>query len=258
LTPAQEPRKGHIDSFAEYDRDLDAFMQQVALPDCPPPHFALAHSTGGLVALRAVHDGRVRFARMVIDGPLLGLGNRALAAPSRRGTAFMTASSRRNGSARAGSSSTWLTTTCCRATGPLRTEPEVSLKALAITVGVPTMAGSPPAGDAEVSDNRSRPGINTPILSSPIARQGGVGAAIEDWPRAPHRVLRARPRRAPRDPDGARQAPPSTGRRSTPSCRGQRSGLALGDHLFVWVAEAQTRPPPAAEPPSHAVIGRRP
>jgi len=72
----RNPRKGHVDSFTEYDRDLDAFMEQVALPDCPPPHFALAHSTGGLVALRAVHDGRVRFERMVLDGPLLALGNR--------------------------------------------------------------------------------------------------------------------------------------------------------------------------------------
>ena len=43
-------RKGHIDSFEEYDRDLDAFIEQVALPDCPPPYFALAHSTGGLIA----------------------------------------------------------------------------------------------------------------------------------------------------------------------------------------------------------------
>ena len=72
----KNPRKGHVDRFNEYDRDLDAFMQQVVLPDCPPPHFALAHSTGGLICLRAVHDGRVRFARMVLDGPLLGLGPR--------------------------------------------------------------------------------------------------------------------------------------------------------------------------------------
>ena len=71
------PRKAHVDSFVEYDRDLDAFMQQVALPDCPPPHFALAHSTGGLICLRGVHDGRVRFARMVVDGPLLALGPRS-------------------------------------------------------------------------------------------------------------------------------------------------------------------------------------
>jgi lysophospholipase len=69
----RNPRKGHIDSFAEYDRDLEAFMQQVALPDCPPPQYALAHSTGGLICLRAVHSGRSRFARLVLSAPLLGI-----------------------------------------------------------------------------------------------------------------------------------------------------------------------------------------
>lgn len=67
-------RKGHVDSFADYERDLDAFMQNVALPDCPPPYFALAHSTGGLVCLRAAYSGRVRFSRMVLVSPLVGLG----------------------------------------------------------------------------------------------------------------------------------------------------------------------------------------
>jgi len=65
--------KGHVDSFEEYDRDLDAFMEQVALPDCPPPHYALAHSTGALILLRAARDGRARFTRMVLNAPLLGL-----------------------------------------------------------------------------------------------------------------------------------------------------------------------------------------
>ncbi len=69
----RNPAKGHIDSFEEYDRDFDAFTQQVALPDCPPPHFALAHSTGGLICLRAVREGRMRFTRMVLSSPLLGL-----------------------------------------------------------------------------------------------------------------------------------------------------------------------------------------
>ena len=67
-------RKGHVDSFSEYDRDLDAFMQEVALPDCPPPHYALAHSTGGLVCLRAAYSGRARFTRIVTTAPLAGLG----------------------------------------------------------------------------------------------------------------------------------------------------------------------------------------
>lgn len=70
----RNPMKGHVDSFAEYDRDLDAFVQQVMLPDCPPPHYALAHSLGGLVALRAAHANRLRFARMVLDAPMLGFG----------------------------------------------------------------------------------------------------------------------------------------------------------------------------------------
>jgi len=67
-------RKGHVDSFTEYDRDLDAFMQDVVLPDCPPPHYALSHSTGGLICLRAAQSGRARFARMILAAPLAGLG----------------------------------------------------------------------------------------------------------------------------------------------------------------------------------------
>ncbi|MBN8996221.1 MAG: alpha/beta hydrolase [Rhizobiales bacterium] len=71
--PLANPMKGHVDSFTQYDRDLDAFMEQVALPDCPPPHFALAHSTGALICLRAAHDGRARFARAVLVAPLFGI-----------------------------------------------------------------------------------------------------------------------------------------------------------------------------------------
>ena len=70
----RDPDKAHVDSFAEYDRDLEAFIQQVLLPDCAPPYFALAHSTGGLVALRAARDGRARFDRMVLLAPLVDFG----------------------------------------------------------------------------------------------------------------------------------------------------------------------------------------
>jgi lysophospholipase len=49
-------------------------MQEVALPDCPPPHYALAHSTGGLICLRAAYSGRARFTRIVTTAPLAGLG----------------------------------------------------------------------------------------------------------------------------------------------------------------------------------------
>jgi lysophospholipase len=68
------PMKGHVDSFAEYDRDLEAFSQQVMLPDCPPPHYALGHSMGALVALRASAGARSRYARMVLSGPFIAFG----------------------------------------------------------------------------------------------------------------------------------------------------------------------------------------
>jgi lysophospholipase len=68
-----DPRKGHVKSFSEYDQDLDAFMKQVVLPDCPPPFFALAHSTGGAILMRALAHGRRWFDRAVMTSPLLAV-----------------------------------------------------------------------------------------------------------------------------------------------------------------------------------------
>ena len=44
-------RKGHVYDFSEYHRDLEAFVKEVVLPDCPPPLFAIGHSMGGSVML---------------------------------------------------------------------------------------------------------------------------------------------------------------------------------------------------------------
>ena len=68
-----DPRKGHVESFSEFEIDVETFMQQVVLPDCPPPHFALAHSMGGAVLLRAAHSGKRWFERMVLAAPLIDL-----------------------------------------------------------------------------------------------------------------------------------------------------------------------------------------
>lgn len=63
----------HIESFADYDRDLDAVMRQLVLPDGPAPLFALGHSMGALICLRALSEGRARFQRVVLTAPLVGL-----------------------------------------------------------------------------------------------------------------------------------------------------------------------------------------
>jgi len=64
-------RKGHIKNFAQYDADLEAFMKKVVLPDCPPPYYGLAHSTGANVLLRALQKS-TWFEASVLLAPMLG------------------------------------------------------------------------------------------------------------------------------------------------------------------------------------------
>jgi lysophospholipase len=65
--------KGYVRSFSQYATDLEAIMQQVVLPDCPPPIFALGHSMGGAIAIRACYDGSRWFDRVVLSAPMIAL-----------------------------------------------------------------------------------------------------------------------------------------------------------------------------------------
>ena len=69
----RNPRKGYVRDFSRYDIDLDTFVREVVLPDCPPPFFALAHSMGASVLLRAAHQGHRWFDRMVLLAPMIAL-----------------------------------------------------------------------------------------------------------------------------------------------------------------------------------------
>jgi len=70
-------RKGHVLDFSEYDRDLEAFVKDIVLPDCPPPFFALGHSMGGAILIRSAQQGRRWFDRIVLTGPMIDLAGRA-------------------------------------------------------------------------------------------------------------------------------------------------------------------------------------
>jgi lysophospholipase len=65
--------KGYVRDFSQYATDLDTVMEQVVLPDCPPPFYALAHSMGAAVAIRACHSGRRWFDRVVLSAPMIAL-----------------------------------------------------------------------------------------------------------------------------------------------------------------------------------------
>jgi lysophospholipase len=66
-------QKGYVRDFYQYGIDLDTFMDQVVLPDCPPPIYAIGHSMGGAILLRACHDGRRWFDRIVLSAPMIDL-----------------------------------------------------------------------------------------------------------------------------------------------------------------------------------------
>ncbi len=67
----KDHRKGHIKNFRQYDADLEAFMKQVVLPDCPPPYYGLAHSTGANVLLRALQKS-TWFEASILLAPMIG------------------------------------------------------------------------------------------------------------------------------------------------------------------------------------------
>jgi lysophospholipase len=79
----RNPRKGYVRSFSDYEADVEAFVQQVVLPDCPPPFFALAHSMGGAVMLRLAHAGKRWFDRIVLTAPMIDLPGRRTSFPVR-------------------------------------------------------------------------------------------------------------------------------------------------------------------------------
>ena len=89
-------QKGHVRDFYQYGVDLDAFMDQVVLPDCPPPIYAIGHSMGGAILLRACHDGRRWFDRIVLSAPMIDLPKASYSMFAQPALKFMKLFGRRN------------------------------------------------------------------------------------------------------------------------------------------------------------------
>ncbi len=73
----RNPLKGHVEDFAQYERDLAQFVSEIVLPDCPPPYFGLAHSMGGNILIRAACMRDCWFDRIVLTAPMVGLAGPA-------------------------------------------------------------------------------------------------------------------------------------------------------------------------------------
>ncbi len=74
----RSPRRGHVRRFADYEQDLQRFLERIVLPDTRMPFFLVAHSTGSLIALSMAPLLSGRIDRMVLSAPFLALGAQAI------------------------------------------------------------------------------------------------------------------------------------------------------------------------------------
>jgi lysophospholipase len=65
-----EPYRDPTASFAGFDEDLRTLMDGLVIPTCPPPYYALGHSTGGHIVLRALR-GNGWFRKAILVSPLV-------------------------------------------------------------------------------------------------------------------------------------------------------------------------------------------
>src|SRR3712207_2452909 len=66
-------RKGHVRRFSDYRHDLEAVRDQILVPHMREPHFGLAHSMGGAIALNAAYETWLPFRRLVTTTPMIAL-----------------------------------------------------------------------------------------------------------------------------------------------------------------------------------------
>lgn len=63
---------GHIETFSEYQSDLDATLDEPSVKSIKGPRFMVAHSTGGCIGLRNLTKNNFNIERAVFLAPLWG------------------------------------------------------------------------------------------------------------------------------------------------------------------------------------------
>ena len=71
LLPLRDP--GHINDYREYLEDLRAALDRCKELELPRPFVMLAHSMGGQIGLRFLHDAPGAFAAAVMTAPMWGI-----------------------------------------------------------------------------------------------------------------------------------------------------------------------------------------
>lgn len=88
------PMKGHVGDFTEYQRDIEALLLAPAFAELPRPQVLLCHSMGGCIGMRALIDSRLAPKAVVMSAPMLGI---EMTGPSRIAAPVITTVSRLTG-----------------------------------------------------------------------------------------------------------------------------------------------------------------
>lgn len=67
---SKDPLRDDTSSFSVFDEDLRTLMDGLVLPTCPPPYYALGHSTGGHILLRVLRNSDW-FRKAILVAPLV-------------------------------------------------------------------------------------------------------------------------------------------------------------------------------------------
>jgi len=71
-----DPLKSWVKDFAQFDDDLQSFLEQIVRPLANAPPLALAHSMGAHILLRTLHDRPEAFRAAVLTAPMLAVSTR--------------------------------------------------------------------------------------------------------------------------------------------------------------------------------------
>lgn len=67
--------KGFVDSFEDYNEDLNVFINTIVTPQCPEKPYLLAHSMGGLIAARYLQKYPNSINAAVLSSPMIAINS---------------------------------------------------------------------------------------------------------------------------------------------------------------------------------------
>ena len=67
-----DPQKGHVDKFQDYQHDVEELISSAEKLGFKPPYYLLAHSMGGCIGYRSLHEG-LPVQAVVFSAPMWGV-----------------------------------------------------------------------------------------------------------------------------------------------------------------------------------------